>query len=94
MIPRYSIISLIMNTKQEEPEEIIENDLLIVSTGDGPARGLTSERGQSMTGLIEAMKRVDTTSSDAEANKTSISDNNGSRIELNEDLSNPTIIKK
>lgn len=45
----------------------------------------TPDSPQALAGLVDAMDSVDTNSPNADQNATSISDNNGSRIELNED---------
>ena len=87
-----------MNTKPE-PEEEKEGDELnfvIATVGNNRPAGLSDplSRGKSIANLVDALQAVDTKSSDAEANKTSISDNNGGRIELEEDLDSPDVIKK
>ena len=50
--------------------------------------------GQSVADLVDALQSVDTQSPEAPLNATSIEDNNGGRIELNEDPVDPNIIKK
>ena len=45
----------------------------------------SSNSGQSLTDLVDALQSVDTTTPE---------DNNGGRIELNEDPSDPNVIKK
>ena len=47
-----------------------------------------------LTDLVDALQSVDTTTPEASLNATSIEDNNGGRIELNEDPSDPNVIKK
>lgn len=54
----------------------------------------SSDSGQPLADLVDALQSVDTTTPEASLNATSIEDNNGDRIELNEDPSNPNIIKK
>lgn len=44
-----------------------------------------NDSGQPMTDLVDALQSVDTNSPDATLNPTSIDDNNGGRIELDED---------
>ena len=44
-----------------------------------------SDSGQPLTDLVDALQSVDTESPEASLNPTSIDDNNGGRIELNED---------
>ena len=53
-----------------------------------------SNSGQALTDLVDALQSVDTTTPEASLNATSIEDNNGDRIELNEDPANPNVIKK
>lgn len=43
------------------------------------------DSGQSLTDLVEALQSVDTNKPEASLNATSIDDNNGGRIELNQD---------
>ena len=91
-----------MNTKPDEQEpaeeeaEVEEIDFMVVTVGDNHPAGLSdhSAKGKSIANLVEALQSVDPNSPDAEANKTSITDNNGGRIELEEDLESPDIIKK
>ena len=45
----------------------------------------SSNSGQGLTDLVDALQSVDTTSPEASLNATTIEDNNGGRIELNED---------
>ncbi len=80
----------------EEEKEVEEIDFMVVTVGDNHETGLSdhSAKGKSIANLVEALQAVDPNSPDAEANKTSISDNNGGRIELNEDLDGPDTIKK
>jgi len=53
-----------------------------------------SDSSQSLADLVDALQSVDTEAPEAGLNATSIDDNNGDRIELNEDPSNPNVIKK
>ena len=57
-----------------------------------------NDDGQALTNLADALSSVDPKAPDAEANATSISDNNGGRIELNQDeinnRANTPVIKK
>ena len=55
---------------------------------------LTQDSGndQDLTDLVDALQSVDTNSPEASSNATSIDDNNGGRIELDED--SPNVIKK
>lgn len=53
-----------------------------------------TEAEQNLAGMVDALQDVDTQAPNAELNATSISDNNGGRIELNEDLDGPNVIKK
>lgn len=87
-----------MNTKpknQDQEEEVDEINFMVASIGDNPT-GLSnpSPKGKNLADFVEALQSVDLNSSDAEANKTSISDNNGGRIDLEEDLNNKDVIKK
>ena len=64
-----------MNTddpKQDSPQSVPE------PTQD-------SDSNQNLTDLVDALQSVDPSSPEAPANATSIDDNNGGRIELNED---------
>ena len=54
----------------------------------------SSDSGQSVADLVDALQSVDTTTPEASLNATSIEDNNGDRIELNEDPADPIVIKK
>lgn len=51
-----------------------------------------SGNDQNLTDLVGALQSVDTNSPEASSNATSIDDNNGGRIELDED--SPSVIKK
>lgn len=51
-----------------------------------------SGNDQNLTDLVGALESVDTNSPEASSNATSIDDNNGGRIELDED--SPNVIKK
>ena len=57
-----------------------------------------NDDGQALTNLADALSSVDHNAPDAEANATSIDDNNGGRIELNQDKidnkANTPVIKK
>lgn len=53
-----------------------------------------NDSGQPLADLVDALQSVDTNTPEAALNATSIEDNNGDRIELNEDPSDPNIIKK
>lgn len=57
-----------------------------------------NDGGEALTNLADALSSVDPNAPDAEANATSISDNNGGRINLNQDKidnrANPKDIKK
>ena len=57
-----------------------------------------NDDGQALANLADALNSVDPKAPDAEANATSISDNNGGRIELNQDKinnrANTPVIKK
>lgn len=50
--------------------------------------------GESFAELADAMDEVDTDAPDAEQNETTISDNNGGRIELGEDEADEGLIRK
>ena len=70
-----------------------------MNTDDPPQQSTesneSSNSGQAqLTDLVDALQSVDTTSPEASLNATSIEDNNGGRIELNEDPSDPSVIKK
>ena len=82
-----------MNTKvrlksKQKQEKMPEPELFIV---DMPSR---PQAGQGLSDLMQVMRSVDVNAPDAKKNETSISDNNGGRIELDEDLKNPKVIKK
>jgi len=49
---------------------------------------------QALTQLMSELQSVDTKSSEAQANATSIVDNQGNRIDLNEELKKPSNIRK
>ena len=53
----------------------------------------SSDSGQPLTDLVGALQSVDTTTPEATLNATSIEDNNGDRIELNEDSSDPMLLR-
>ena len=63
-------------------------------TNDNQQQNLepSNDSGQSMADLVDALQSVDTSSPEASSNATSIDDNNGGRIELDED--SPNVIKK
>ena len=84
-----------MSTKPKDEEESEDINFFVTSMGES-SKGLSSQnqRGQSISNLMESLQKVNLESSDSEANKTSISDNNEGRIELEEDLTSPNIIKK
>ena len=69
-----------------------------MNTDDSPQQPTYSSEsnnsGQSVADLVDALQSVDTTTPEASLNATSIEDNNGDRIELNEDPSDPSVIKK
>ena len=52
------------------------------------------EKDDSLAEMMSELDSVDENAADAEANKTSISDNNGGRIDLGEDTRDSKIIKK
>lgn len=54
----------------------------------------SSEGDNNLSQLVEVLQKVESDGPDAEANATSVSDNNGGRIELSEDLVGPNVIKK
>lgn len=54
----------------------------------------SNDSGSVLTDLVDALQSVDTQSPEASLNATSIEDNNGGRIELNEDPTDPNVIKK
>lgn len=63
------------DTKKKEPKKRIPRVIdLSVNTGSN-----------SLVELVEKMRSVDTESKEAKLNATSISDNNGGRIDLNKD---------
>ena len=49
---------------------------------------------QALTQLMSELQSVDTKSQEAEQNATSITDNQGNRIDLNEELKKPSNIRK
>ena len=50
-----------------------------------------SDSGQPLADLVDVLQSVDTTTPEASLNATSIEDNNGDRIELNEDPADPNV---
>lgn len=62
---------------------------------DGSAKSdktLPSVPPSPVTRVVETLSKVDTTSKDAQLNKTTISDNNGGRIEMNDDTRKTSIL--
>ncbi len=53
-----------------------------------------TQTGQQLVELVEAIQNVQVDTPEAKLNETSISDNNGNRIELNQDLSNSNDFEK
>lgn len=73
-----------MNTDQSD------NNQSQISASDNSSQQVsepvsTSDSGQSLTDLVGALQSVDTQAPEAALNATSISDNIGDRIELNQD---------
>lgn len=54
----------------------------------------SNDSGSALTDLVDTLQSVDMESPEASLNATSIADNNGGRIELNEDSTDPNVIKK
>ena len=71
----------------DDPNQIPPTDNNQQQTPDS-----SSDSGQPLTDLVDALQSVDPSSPEAPANATSIEDNNGGRIELDED--SPKVIKK
>ena len=71
-----------MNT-DDPPNQITPNDNNQQQPTDS-----NGDSGQPMADLVDALQSVDTEAPDAGLNATSIDDNNGGRIELNEDPPN------
>lgn len=78
-----------MNTDDPNPTPMSDNNQQIPTDA-----GNNNDSGQPLADLVDALQSVDTQSPEASLNATSIEDNNGDRIELNEDPSDPNIIKK
>lgn len=72
-----------------DPNQTPQNDNNLQQATDS-----SGNSGQPMVDLVDALQSVDTQSPEASLNATSIEDNNGGRIELNEDPSDPSVIKK
>lgn len=73
-----------MNTDQPD------NSQSQMSTTDNNSQQVNNpapvpDSGQSLTDLVGALQSVDTSKPEASLNATSIDDNNGGRIELNQD---------
>lgn len=60
----------------------------------GGGNGNSTQTEQPLVDLVDALQSVDAQSPEASLNATSIEDNNGGRIELNEDPADPNVIKK
>ena len=67
-----------MNTDDPNPTPLNDNN-------QPQAVEPSSDSGQPMADLVDALQSVDTQAPEASLNATSIEDNNGDRIELNED---------
>lgn len=68
-----------MNT--DDPNQITPSD----NDQQHPTESNNNDSGQPLADLVDALQSVDTTTPEATLNATSIEDNNGGRIELNED---------
>ncbi|MDO8498402.1 MAG: hypothetical protein Q7S44_01315 [bacterium] len=69
-----------MNTDDPNPIPMSDNQQQVTDS--------SSDSGQPMADLVDVLQSVDTESPEANLNATSIEDNNGDRIELNEDPPN------
>lgn len=78
-----------MNT--DDPNQITPSDNNQQPSTDASNN---NDSNQSVADLVDALQSVDTTTPQATLNAASIEDNNGGRIELNEDPSDPNAIKK
>ncbi|MBI3103653.1 hypothetical protein HYZ05_01810 [Candidatus Daviesbacteria bacterium] len=78
-----------MNTDNPNPTPPSDNSQQQTSDSSN-----NNDSGQPLADLVDALQSVDTESPEAGLNATSIDDNNGGRIELNEDPSDPNVIKK
>lgn len=80
-----------MNTDNNEPTQQDNNQTQdpqkVVSTVD-------ANTVQALSQLMNELQSIDINSPEAKLNETSISDGNGGRIDLNEDLKKPDNIKK
>ena len=84
---------MIMNTKGKQNDEG-QRDSLIDQLST-PLQPWTLESSkEALVQLVSELDAVDTNSPLAELNETTISDNNGGRIELNEDLDDPDNLRK
>jgi hypothetical protein len=82
-----------MNTKGTQSDEGQRDSLIDrLSTPLEPWTLETSK--DALVQLVSELDAVDTNSPLAELNETTISDNNGGRIELNEDLDDPDNLRK
>lgn len=83
------------NNQPNEPAPSVPTQQTPEPANPAPA---SNNNGQALVDLADALNSVDPKASDAQANATSISDNNGGRIELNQDKINTRaetlIIKK
>lgn len=76
-----------MNT--DDPNQITPTDNNQLQPTDSSNN---NDSGQPLADLVDALQSVDTNTPEAALNATSIEDNNGGRIELDED--SPKVIKK
>ena len=86
-----------MSTNDQTNQPVTPVPAPQASEPDNPAPA-NNDDGQALANLADALSSVDPKAPDAEANATSISDNNGGRIELNQDKidnrANTPVIKK
>jgi hypothetical protein len=83
-----------MNTDevQAQPAEMTPAPEASQAPSDAPSA--PAEASNAITGLVGELQAVDTSSPQAAQNETTISDNNGGRIELGENSTDGNIITK
>ena len=75
------------DNQQIASQQVSTNEQQVVSNVD-------QNTVQALTQLMSELQSVDTKSPDAQQNATSITDNQGNRIDLNEELKKPSNIRK
>ena len=86
-----AIIQLAMST---DNQQITSQQQPNVADEQRATSNVDQNTVQALTQLMSELQSVDTKSPDAEQNATSIVDNQGNRIDLNEELKKPSNIRK